>query len=577
MTEHKPITAAADGIEQGKRLIRIEEDRGQSLAQRLANRLHLLTWRTPLHRMRLKGRFPLKLLAVPDDPIFGDAEAGAQLLQRRIVWRNEVIPLSELDFARLDGSTGLKTYLHSFAWLRDLSSAATREQAAPVAEAIMRKWLDVHGEAVGGPAWSCDLWGQRILYWTAHAPLILSSRDLVYRSAVLNGLARGARHIEQSADRVPAGLGRVAAWAGVIAAGLLIPGGDPRRIFGEAGLARAIATGFFDEGGTICRSPAQLLDAVALLALLRAAYDVRRQPVLPLIETTLARAVAALQGVTMGDGALASWQGGLPVPAARVAAVIEGSGVRARPLRQAREWGYQRLAGGATIVTVDAAPPPVQRLARGGCASTLAFEMSDAGHRLIVSCGGARHNGATLPDALAAALRTTAAHSTLVLRDSNSTAIHADGSLGRGVGAVEIERQEVESGSRLEASHDGYVRRFGLSHRRLLALSVDGRELRGEDMLIPAGRRRSHAAPFAIRFHLGPAVEATLTADGQGALLRIDGGPLWQMRVKSAALAIEESLWVDGGGRAHPTQQLVATAEAPAGGASVTWLLKRAG
>lgn len=576
MSEHRPIDAA-DGIEQGKRLIRIEEDRGASLAERLANRLHLLTWRTPLHKMRLKGRFPLKLVAVPDDPIFGDAAAGQQLLQRRIVWRNETIPLAELDFNRLDVSPGFHAWLHSFAWLRDLSSAATREQAAPIAEAIMRKWLDAHGDAVGGPAWSCDLWGERILFWTAHAPLILSSRDLVYRSAVLNGLARGARHLERGADRVPAGVGRVAAWAGIIAAGLLIPGGDPRRAFGEAGMARALDSAFLDDGGTICRAPARLLDGIAILTLLRACYDVRRQPVAPEIEATLARAVPALLGVTMGDGGLASWQGGLPVAAARVAAVVEGSGVRARPLRQARDWGYQRLAGGASIVSLDAAPPPVLRLADGGCASTLAFEMSDGPHRLIVSCGGARHRGATLPAALAEALRTSAAHSTLVLNDANSTALHPDGSLGRGVGAVEVERQELESGSRIEASHDGYVRRHGLSHRRLLALSADGRELRGEDMLIPAGRRKSQAAPFALRFHLGPRVEATPTADGQGALLRIEGGPLWQLRVKGAALAIEDSLWVDPAGRARPTSQLVAQGEAPAGGASISWLLKRAG
>lgn len=575
MTEHKPLQPAADGIEEGKRLIRLDDER-TSFVQRLSNRLHLLTWRTPLHKMRLKGRYPLKLLAVPDDPVLGDPRAGQALLQKTILWRGEKLPIAELDFAKLDVSPGLHDYLHSFAWLRDLSTAATREQGAPIAEAIMRRWLNAHGETVGGDAWRCDLWGKRILFWTAHAPLILSSRDLVYRSAVLNGLARGARHIEGSADRVPPGVGRVAAWAGIITAGLLIPGGEPRRLFGEAGLTRALATAFFDDGGTICRSPTGLLDGIAILSLLRAVYDVRREPVLPAIETVLSRAVPALLGVLHGDGGLASWQGGLPLDADRVGAVVEASGVRARPLRQARDWGYQRLAGGATMVTVDAAPPPVTRLA-AGCASTLAFEMSDGAHRLIVSCGGARHRGVTLPPALADALRTTAAHSTLVLNDANSTAIHANGTLGRGVGAVEIDRQEQESGSRLEASHDGYVKRYGLSHRRLLALSVDGRELRGEDMLLPEGRKKAQGVPFAIRFHLGPLVEATLTADGQGALLRIEGGPLWQFRCKGGALAVEESLWVDGGARPRQTQQLVVTGEAPAGGATVSWLMKRAG
>ena len=82
MTKHEPIDPGADGIEQGKRLIRVDNDRGLSLSQRLAEGLQRLTWRTPLHKLRLRGRFPLKLLAAPDDPIVGDLKAGQAAAKR---------------------------------------------------------------------------------------------------------------------------------------------------------------------------------------------------------------------------------------------------------------------------------------------------------------------------------------------------------------------------------------------------------------------------------------------------------------------------------------------------------------
>src|SRR3546814_3491241 len=63
---------AADGIEEGKRLIRLGGEKGLSLAERLQDRFHRLTWRTPIHTLRLRGRYPLKLIAVPEDPFFGD-------------------------------------------------------------------------------------------------------------------------------------------------------------------------------------------------------------------------------------------------------------------------------------------------------------------------------------------------------------------------------------------------------------------------------------------------------------------------------------------------------------------------
>jgi uncharacterized heparinase superfamily protein len=230
------------------------------------------------------------------------------------------------------------------------------------------------------------------------------------------------------------------------------------------------------------------------------------------------------------------------------------------------------------VVLADAAPPPVARVTEAGCASTLAFELSDGPTRIVVNCGGAALTGATIPSALARALRTTAAHSTLVLSDSNSTAILPDGTLGKGVTEVEIDRRENDQGSRLEMSHDGYARRFGLIHRRALIVPPSGRELRGEDVLLPVPRsKRRGDAGFALRFHLAPGIEASLTADSQGALLRINGGPLWQFRASEGTLAIEESLWVDGDGRPHPVEQIVVNSSSPAGGASVGWIFKHIG
>ncbi len=528
--------------------------------------------------MRLKGKYPLKLLALPAELVPGDGRAGKALRAGYFLYRGLKQPVHGLDYRKIDQPDGFRDYLHRFRWLADLAAATSLDNAVPVAEAQMRAWLAAHGETPSEPAWRADNAGWRILTWTTYSPLILSSSDLVYRSLVLNHIARTARHLDRSADKAPIGLPRVTAWVGIIAAGLLLPGGEPRQIFGEAGLKRALETAFSADGGIISRSPQEQLEAITLLSMLGAVYDVRRKELPASVAELMERVVAAMLGILHGDGAPGNWQGSAWVDPARVTAIVAASGVRTRPLRQARDWGYQRLATGQTVVQVDAAPPPVARLARSGCASTCALEVSDGPVRLIVNCGGAALTGATISEDLALGLRTTAAHSTLTLNDSNSTAIQPDGSLGRGVSQVELDRQELDQGSRLEIGHDGYARRLGFLHKRLLLLSAEGRELRGEDMLLPVERRRRIAdCAYALRFHLGPEVEPTLTADRQGALLRLASGTLWQFRVGTGELVLEESLWVDGEGRPHPTLQLVVTGTADKGGTSIGWLLKRSG
>ena len=526
---------------------------------------------------RLKhGKHPLKLVAVPRDHVQGDRQRGEALLAGRYTLGSESISLKDLDFAALGATGPLAEELQGFSWLRDLAAAASRERGARLGEAIVGRWLLAHGTKVDD-AWAPQLWGERILFWTAYAPYILSSSDGGYRSALLNTLARGARHLDATADKAASGLGRVTGWCGVVAAALLVQGGVPRLARGEAGLGRALGSAQFDDGGLVSRSPSEQMQLVDRLGLLRACYQAAKQTIPDGIEAAAQAALAALHGVTMGDGALSSWQGGNPGESARLTALIEGCGLRARPLRQARGWGYQRMSALGTVVVMDGAPPPAQKVAGRGSASTLAFELSDGGQRLVVNCGGPAGLPTALPDELVDGLRTTAAHSTLVLADTNSTNILADGSLGKGVEDVTIDRKEDNDSSRLEASHDGYVRAFGLVHKRSLMLGNDGKELRGADQLAPRGRKKiRESAPYAARFHLAPGVEATITADGMGAILRSKGAPPWNFRCRGGNLATEESLWIDGRGEPHPTTQLVIIGEVSALGGEIGWQFRRA-
>jgi hypothetical protein len=113
-------------------------------------------------------------------------------------------------------------------------------------------------------------------------------------------------------------------------------------------------------------------------------------------------------------------------------------------------------------------------------AGTLSFEMSVGRDRLIVNCGAAPAAEGEWRDAL----RATAAHSALILADTNSSELRPEG-LGRRVEKVEVDRQEANGAQWLEVSHDGWVRQFGLRHRRRFYLSESGDDLRGEDVLEP--------------------------------------------------------------------------------------------
>lgn len=564
-----------DDIAGGHALALRPAGRMENLAARVSLMLYQLSWRTPLHKMRITGKLPMKLLAAPADPLPGDEARGTAIRIGKFHFQGMEQSIATIDYDRLALPPAFADYIHRFDWLRDLAAAVNRGEGAPLASAIAEKWLAANGERPRMPAWRIDNSAWRFLNMASAAPYLLTSTDPVYRSKILSHFARTARHLDQSAARATGPFDKVCGWAGVIAAALLLPEGKARRVMGEHSLESALAELVFPDGGVVSRAPLQLMELIALLSMLRQCYIARQEAVPAFLADTLGRNIPALLGLTHADGGLGAWQGCGHIGAERIEALVQASGVRARPLRQALDWGYQRVSAGQAVLLVDAGPPPHAKQALVGCASTLALEFSFGRQRIFLNCGGAGLAGAGIAAALARGLRTTAAHSTLCVDDSNSTALLAKGQLGAGVIDVELERRDIDKATRIEANHDGYARAYGFVHNRVLILRSDGMELRGEDTLLPHAKYKGREdVAVHLRFHLGPDIELLLAEDRRSIVMRMEDGSSWTFLTALGTIEVDESLWVDENGRPHPTRQLVIGAAAPRGGITIGWALK---
>ncbi|MBA4009083.1 MAG: heparinase [Erythrobacter sp.] len=572
-------------------VIAVKSGPGEALI-RLAYRIGI-----PGHAIAAPFRRPqaTRVTATVESPNRGDRTAGTALRAGHFLIYGVRMPIASFDFSvSAHHAPGVERVVHSFGWLADLAASAPRTDGAAVAERITGLWLHAHAAPGKGPAWEAELAGLRLVAWLVHAPLMLGGNDKARKARLLAAIAETAAWLDKRAPKEASGFGQVAAWSGVVAAGLLLPHGKPRRLFGEAGLVTALGDMVGEDGGLLSRCPAAQLDAIRLLTDLIACYEAAEVAPPPALDVMRELLVPPLLALRHGDGALGSWQGQGAIPADRVNAVIEASGVRTRPLGQAAGWGYQRIKAGETLLQFDTAPPPRSRHARTGCASTLAFELSDGPQRIIVNCGGAALAGGQVPARIGQGLRATAAFSTLVLDNANSTTVLLHGKLGKGVETVDFDRRQIarpghrpngRDATRIEAAHNGYASRFGLSHQRILTLSGDGTELAGEDILVPTSRNGKRGKiGFAIRFHLGRGVEVQLAPDKRGASLLLPDGRLWQFRLGGdrggageITLLAEDSLWVDGDGRPHATEQLVIEGLALRSGGQFSWRFRKTG
>ena len=266
-----------------------------------------------------------------------------------------------------------------------------------------------------------------------------------------------------------------------------------------------------------------------------------------------------------GDRRLALFNNSVEEDGVLVDLVLTRSETKGRAPDQAAKSGFQRLQAGQSLVIVDTGRPPPHGFDRDAHAGLLSVELSHGRDRIIVNCGGYR--GAR--PAWQRAARASAGHSVLVVADTNAVEVRTDGALGPGPSAVRCERAEDGGHQWIAASHDGYRAQFGLTYSRELYLAADGDDLRGEDRLTGGP-----GIAFAVRFHLHPAVQASLVADGGAAILRLPGGAVWQLRAAGAEMSLGESVYL-GSGEARKTQQVVLSGTTDPEGALVRWAVRR--
>ena len=120
-------------------------------------------------------------------------------------------------------------------------------------------------------------------------------------------------------------------------------------------------------------------------------------------------------------------------------------------------------------------------------------------------------------------------------------------------------RETNDDGERLTASHDGYLARFGLIHRRVLTMAHDGSRLEGEDTLAPApgGRMKGGQIDYALRFHLHPSVKASRLSDAHGVMLVLPNREVWTFEAPDDRVDLEDSVFLAGNDGPRRTAQIV--------------------
>lgn len=480
---------------------------------------------------------------------------------------------------------------HGFAWLDDLAAAGDIN-ARRLAQDWVFGWIERY-DTGRGAGWLPDLTGRRLIRWIHHALFILQGRTSEESERFFRALGRQTIFLSKRWSATKHGLPRFEALTGLIYAGLSLAGMEQHVQPATRALARECRSQIDEKGGISTRNPEELLEVFTLLTWSATALKEAGWTPAESHQKALRRMAPTLRSLRHSDGGLARFHGGGRGLDGRLDHALLKSGNRDMN-SDGLAMGFARLSSGRTSIIVDAEIPPQGHAAVNAHASTLAFEMTSGRRAVIVNCG----SGDTFGEDWRSAGRATPSHSSLYIEGQSSARLGRKLSYGGIIREVLVEGPKqvpIEMTHGLDAisfngAHDGYVAKYGLTHVRELKLSLDGRELSGEDLLIAIEERHKKTFDRAleagklegictqIKLHLHPEVDANLDLGANAVSLALKSGEVWVFRHDGVAeLSVEPSVYLERG-RLQPsaTKQVVLSRRVMEYGTRTRWSLAKA-
>ncbi len=504
-----------------------------------------------------------RLLIAPHDLRTADATRAAEIYAGRFVFAGKIVTCHGRSIFELEPpSEDWEAALLGFGWLRHLRAADTALTRAN-GRALVEDWISNswRKRSLGRRA---DVVARRVISLLSQAPLVLNDSDAKFYRRYLRGLTREIRYLRYTMIDMPEGVPRLQVLIALCYASLCLANQARHIRSATRRLSEELQEQILPDGGHISRNPGALIELLSDLLPLRQTFAARNIAPPPALLNAIDRMMPMLRFFRHGDGNFALFNGMSSTPSDLLATLLAYDDARGAPMATMPHSGFQRLDAGSLTVIMDAGPPPPPNVSQEAHAGCLSFELSSGPSRIVVNCGmptAGRENWRGFA-------RSTVAHSTLTYHDVSScqfVELSAMKRLLRGAPVVsgpvivESHREAVANGMLLSTSHDGYLARFGVIHRRVLMMAHDGSRLHGEDTISPMpGRRlKGKDTDFALRFHLHPSVKASRLSDARGVMLVLPNRDVWTFEAIDDKVDLEDSVFLAGNDGPRRTAQIV--------------------
>ncbi len=436
------------------------------------------------------------------------------------IWNNDNLSVKEFN------------KLNSFYWFFSLDLKSSKKTT----QSIIKNWIK-NNSKYNSRTWNFNCTAKRIISWLSCHNLTYEDSDQSYRNDFNNIIQKQTNHLINETNRSELIDDKLIGCASIILVGLCYQNEKDYLSFGSSILKKISKLTLDNYGFPKSRNIKQLVFYLKYFILIREWFKESQINIPEHIDETI---------YYLGQGYAFFWKNINFDPLFNGNNISNNNNFDNYLKRLGYSFknenqdlgGYKILRNKKISLIMDIGSTPDIKYTEDYQSGTLSFEIVSNGKKLISNCGYYKKK-----NKFNILSRSSAAQNTLIIDDSSSckfTKINDLWLIKKGSKVIKKDSVYKKNYWKINASHDGYFKKFNLIHEREIEFYPDQMKFVGMDKIIKKKSNRNYK--FDIRFHLEPGTKLMKTQDNQTILIELDDEG-WKFTCDNYDINIDNGLY----------------------------------
>ena len=437
------------------------------------------------------------------------------------IWTNEKI--NEKDYKKL----------HSFFWLFSLDLKSSNK----ITQSIILNWIE-NNQNYNPKNWEINTLSKRIISWLSNSKLSYENSDQIYKEQFNKNIKKQINHLINEISRSSLVDDKMIGCSAIILTGLSFK--DEKNLnYGLDLLKKIINSSFDSEGFPKSRNIKQLIFYLKYFILIREWLKESQTEIPEYLNEIIFYLGQAFNFTWQNINQSLLFNGNHITDNSDFDKYLKFHNYKFKS--EANEYGgYIILKNKSVILSADIGPSPDKKFSNDYQSGSLSFEIYYKENKLISNSGYFQN----FKHQLNSISKSTATHSTLTLDNRSSCKLKKDTD-----GYLKIEKDLKilkktvvfeKNYWKIIASHDGYIKDYGIIHERQIEFFPEANKFIGHDKLLKKSNFKS--SDFEIRFHFDPNAKITKTQEGKSILIELKNSG-WKFTCKKHLIDVETGLY----------------------------------